>query len=144
MQKHLLVITSSLFYCVAIAGGKSSAITHTLSVSKPIITHSITTAIVAPQNNKFIQVKISKVTNPKLTPLAFTVYYQPPKGNKTYLGGFALFPADNPGRFIVTTQGKLRHGSKVIISLSPMLIKQQLPRDSFSVEIDSINLVNHN
>lgn len=69
------------------------------------------------EGSKFVQVEISKVVNPRKYGLGFRVYYQPSENERVYLGSFSLFPADNPGRFIVATQGKVRKEGKIILSL---------------------------
>lgn len=66
---------------------------------------------------KFVQVEVVKVVNPKKYPLTFQVHYQLSRDVKTYLGSFSLYPSDNPGRFIVATQGKLKSAGAIILSL---------------------------
>jgi hypothetical protein len=66
---------------------------------------------------KFVQVEVAKVVNPKKYPLTFQVYYQLSSDVKTYLGSFSLYPADNPGKFIVATQGKLKNEGAIVLSL---------------------------
>lgn len=66
---------------------------------------------------KFVQVEVTKVVNPKMHSLTFEVSYQPEGDVKTYLGSFSPFPADNPGQFIVATQGKVKNRGAIILSL---------------------------
>jgi hypothetical protein len=66
---------------------------------------------------KFVQVEVTKVVNPKKYPLTFQVHYQLNSKVKTYLGSFSLYPSDNPGKFIVATQGKLKNEGAIILSL---------------------------
>lgn len=66
---------------------------------------------------KFVQVEVAKVVNPKKYPLTFQVHYQLNSEVKTYLGSFSLYPADNPGTFIVATQGKLKNEGAIVLSL---------------------------
>jgi hypothetical protein len=60
---------------------------------------------------------VIKVTNPQKRPAQFEVHYQPNDGEKILLGGFSLYPPDNPGKFIVPTQGKVKAEGKLILSL---------------------------
>lgn len=66
---------------------------------------------------KFVQVEVANVVNPKKYPLTFQVHYQLSSDVKTYLGSFSLYPADNPGKFIVATQGKLKNEGAIDLSL---------------------------
>jgi hypothetical protein len=66
---------------------------------------------------KFVQVEVAEVQNPKRYSLSFKVYYQPNNNENIYLGSFSLYPADNPGRFIVATQGKLRNEGAIVLSM---------------------------
>jgi hypothetical protein len=49
--------------------------------------------------------------------LSFEVYYQPAGGEKIRLGTFSLYPADNPGKFIVPTQGHVNREGSIIVSV---------------------------
>lgn len=73
----------------------------------------------APENYKFVEVDVVEVVNPKKHSLRFDVHYQDTGGEKVLLGSFSLFPADNPGKFIVSTQGKLRKKGTLLLSLVP-------------------------
>ena len=68
-------------------------------------------------DNKFVQVEVVNVTNPKKYPVTFEVYYQIIHSEKIFLGSFSLYPADNPGKFIVPTSGKLTKPGSIILSL---------------------------
>lgn len=69
------------------------------------------------EGNRFVQVEVVKVVNPKKLPVAFKVYYQTMRNEQVYLGSFGLFPSDNPGKFIVATQGKLKNGGAIVLTL---------------------------
>lgn len=71
-------------------------------------------------NNRFVYIEISAVDNPKVLPLAFSVSFSEKGNEKINLGDFALFPGDNPGKFIVATQGKIDTTGKVHIELTPL------------------------
>ncbi|HKR60093.1 MAG TPA: hypothetical protein VJS64_10175 [Pyrinomonadaceae bacterium] len=65
---------------------------------------------------KFVQVDVVEVVNPKKHPISFQVYYRSPK-ESLYLGSFGLFPSDNPGKFIVATQGKVQKEGAIALAL---------------------------
>jgi hypothetical protein len=71
----------------------------------------------SPQNYKFVEIEVVKVTNPKMHPVTFEVHYENAEREKIFLGTFSLFPSDTPGTFIVPAQGKLRSEGKLILSL---------------------------
>jgi hypothetical protein len=72
------------------------------------------------QDNKFVQVDVAQVINPRKYGLSFEVYYQPTGGQKIRLGTFSLYPADNPGRFIVPTQEHVNREGSITLSLLVM------------------------
>ena len=68
------------------------------------------------------------------------VNYQSGKEPQTTLGSFSLFPPDNPGSFIVATQGKVRPGGAIVLSL---LIPAELDnRDTLRVAVKRLRFVN--
>jgi hypothetical protein len=66
---------------------------------------------------KFVQVEVVEVQNPKRYAATFQVEYQPKEAEKVVLGSFSLYPSDNPGKFIVPTQGKVTNSGSIILSL---------------------------
>jgi hypothetical protein len=64
-----------------------------------------------------VQVEVVEVLNPKKYALTFEVHYQPKSNTKIYLGSFSLYPADNPGKFIVPTQGKVKNEGAIVLSM---------------------------
>lgn len=70
-----------------------------------------------PAKSRFVQIEVIRVTNPQKRPAQFEVHYQPSAGEKILLGGFSLYPPDNPGKFIVPTQGKVKAEGMLILSL---------------------------
>jgi len=66
---------------------------------------------------KFVIVEVAEVTNPRRAPLDFIVGLRRPGAGDVTLGTFALYPPDNPGRFIVSTQGKVTSGDELILTL---------------------------
>lgn len=92
---------------------------HKTEVSQPVGSEML-----SGHTYQFVQVDVTRVINPQKYPLIFYVYYQYPGSEKFLLGSFSLFPADNPGKFIVATQGRLNKEGSVILSLtSPQKIK---------------------
>jgi hypothetical protein len=85
-----------------------------------------------PTKARFVQVEVIKVTNPQKRPAQFEVHYQPNDGEKILLGAFSLYPPDNPGKFIVPTQGKVKAEGKLILSL----VKSDLVVAGDEVKVD--------
>src|SRR5262249_43822046 len=85
---------------------------------------------------KFVQVEVVKVVNPKKYALTFKVRYRSKSGEETPLGSFSLFPADNPGKFIVPAQGKVKSDGAIILSL---VVEDKMdPKDSIQVAVKRI------
>src|SRR3569832_934861 len=95
---------------------KSDQAVHSLNLQNPEITQKIV-AEDGPATARFVQVEVVMVTNPRKRPAEFQVHYQPNDGEKILLGAFSLYPPDNPGKFIVPTQGKVKAEGKLILSL---------------------------
>jgi hypothetical protein len=97
---------------------KSDETVYFLDLDKPEIEQPIEAEDASVAKAKFVQVEITQVTNPKSRPARFEVRYQPKDGEKILLGSFSLFPPNNPGRFIVPTQGKVKSEGKLILTLA--------------------------
>ena len=80
------------------------------SIAEPI-------AAAAP-TRRFVRVEVADVVNPGKLALTFRLYYVPSADTKTYLGSFSLYPADNPGTFLVATQGKVGGVGAIVLSLT--------------------------
>ena len=89
----------------------------TLTPKNKTATQTLSSDLRSPETYKFVEVVVTEVVNPKQYAVSFEVNYRPPNGEKIFLGTFSLFPADNPGTFIVPTQGKLKSGGELILSL---------------------------
>ena len=87
---------------------------------------------------KFVQVEVVEVVNPKRHPISFQVYYRSPNAN-VYLGSFGLFPADNPGKFIVATQNKVK--SEGVLALHFVRPANAEANDTVRVGVRRIKLV---
>jgi hypothetical protein len=68
------------------------------------------------QGDKFVEVKLGKIVNPSRSALTFKVHYQNDQ-RQTYLGSFSPFPADQPGTFLVATQGQVNNGGAIVLTL---------------------------
>jgi hypothetical protein len=88
-----------------------------LDVNKPTLVQPIVAADRIQEGRKFVQVEVVEVKNPKGYAATFRVDYQTKGGGRIFLGTFSLYPSDNPGKFIVPTQGKLRNEGAILLSL---------------------------
>ena len=96
---------------------KSDQAVHSLDLHNPEITQKILPDDGDPATARFVQVEVVKVTNPQKRPAEFQVHYQPDEGERILLGAFSLYPPDNPGKFIVPTQGKVKAEGRLILTL---------------------------
>lgn len=87
-----------------------------LDLNNPSIVQAITPEDAA-EGRRFVRVEVKEVLNPKKYPITFRVHYQSKTNEKAYLGSFGLFPAENPGSFIVATRGMLRNEGAIILTL---------------------------
>jgi hypothetical protein len=71
----------------------------------------------APPSFAHVQVEVKRVLNPSLHPANFNVFFQPAGKNKFMLGTFSLYPANDPGIFIVPAQGNVKGDGSLILSL---------------------------
>jgi hypothetical protein len=111
-----------------------------LDLNKPSIVQPIDPKLQSVEGYKFVQVEVAEVVNPKKYPLAFKVYYQTGADEKLYLGSFGLYPSDNPGKFIVATQGKLKKEGAIILTLE--IPDNVAASDTIKVGVKKIKLVN--
>lgn len=95
-----------------------------LNLQKRDLVQGVGQAMLLQHTYQFVQVEVVKVHNPQNYPLIFYVYYQYPNHEKILLNSFSLYPANNPGKFIVATHGKLDKEGSIIVSLTtPAKIK---------------------
>jgi len=94
---------------------KSDATVHYLDLANRSITQAVEPDEVS--GARFVQVEVTEVVNRKKTPLSFEVRYQGKDSTRIYLGSFALYPPDNPGKFIVATQGKVKGDGAIVLTL---------------------------
>src|SRR5215204_4679456 len=88
-----------------------------LESDNPLISSPVSAADVE-RTPKFVVVRITQVENPQRVPLSFTVGFRPARGDKIALGTFSLYPANQPGRFIVATQGKVEPSGEITVELN--------------------------
>ena len=88
-----------------------------LGVNNKSVSQPLSRDMRSPERYKFVQVEVVKVVNPNDHPISFEVHYDIGDGDRLFLGTFALYPSDNPGRFIVPTHGKLKNEGRLILSL---------------------------
>lgn len=109
-----------------------------LDLSSPIAVQPMENRAGTAETVEFVEVEIVSVHNPGLRALTFEVRYQPKAGEVEYIGSFSLYPADNPGKFIVATQGKLRGEGEVILTMRPVDLS---PADSIRVSARRIRFI---
>gem|GEM_PF-4703167 len=136
-----LLMLCGLIYGTQASGGGSEAMqdkTGLLEHAHPEIRYPAN-ELDRSAGEKFLLFDIFQVVNPSAVPLAFTVYYQKPGQGRLYLGSFALYPADNPGRFIVPTQGKVSRDGEVFLSLVPL--EQEDGAQAVQIKLREVKLV---
>lgn len=116
---------------------KTDAAVHYLDLANPTITQPIEPTEV--EGAKFVEVEVTEVVNPGKYPLSFEVRYQTSDKNVLYLGSFGLYPADNPGKFIVATQGKVKGDGVIVLTL--IVADKVHPGDTVKVKIKKIRFV---
>jgi hypothetical protein len=83
----------------------------------PVLRQSVSDADMPPGGAKFVEVVVAEVRNPEKNALVFEVRYEH-GGASEMLGSFSLFPPDNPGRFLVATQGRVRPPGDIVLSVA--------------------------
>lgn len=118
---------------------KSDQVVYSLDLQNPEIRQKIVAEGDATKA-RFVQVEIVTITNPKKHPAQFEVHYQPNGGERILLGAFSLFPPDNPGKFIVPTQGRVKADGALILSL--VKSEQTAAGEILKVSIKPMKFVN--
>jgi hypothetical protein len=108
-----------------------------LDLANRTLVYPMAPAALDPDKLKFVRVEIDRLLNPGLIPIMFEVRYRPEQGAEVLLGTFAPFPPNNPGTFIVATQGRLQSGGAVLLSLVPL--RQVRAQDALQVDLASIS-----
>ena len=120
------------------ADTKSEKTLYYLDLDKPQVEQPISPEDTAVERAKFVEVEVSEVTNPQNYPVRFEVRYQPKDQEQILLGSFSLYPSNNPGTFIVATQGKVRSEGKIILTL--VTSEKAKPGDLLKVGVKRIRL----
>jgi hypothetical protein len=92
-----------------------------------------------PSRQKFVRIEIIQVHNPRQLRLAFEVRFRADGRKEVLLGTFALFPADNPGDFIVATRGELRKEGTVILSMQ--VLDELKPGDEVRLSLKPLSFL---
>lgn len=94
---------------------------------------------VVEEGYKFVQVEVTKVVNPEKYAIAFEVDYREKPDVTTHLGSFSLYPSDNPGKFIVPTQGKLKNEGGIVLTM--VLPNDPNPSDTLRVTVKRLQFL---
>jgi hypothetical protein len=97
--------------------GPGPEVSYSLTVIKSNVVQRIGPELREPEKQKFVQIELTRISNPNKQPLIFEVYFLAQNGDKTFLGTFSPYPPDNPGKFIVPTKGRLRNDGAVVLSM---------------------------
>ena len=119
---------------------KSDQVVFSLDLQNPEITQKIRPDDGDAAKARFVQVEVIAVKNPQKRPAQFEVHYQPDDGEKILLGAFSLYPPDNPGKFIVPTQGKVKAEGRLILSL--VMSALVVAGDVLEVDVRPMKFVN--
>lgn len=96
-------------------GESADSVSH-LNLNRPNVEQAI--EIAANETPRFVKVEVTEVTNPKKHAVTFEVRYRQAVANaEIYLGSFSLYPSDNPGKFLVATQGKVKGRGAIKLTL---------------------------
>ncbi|HET6893741.1 MAG TPA: hypothetical protein VFH31_21770 [Pyrinomonadaceae bacterium] len=117
---------------------KSDEPLYYLDLNKPQVEQPIPPGDTEVEGAKFVEVKVTEVTNPQNYPVRFQVYYQPKNQEKIFLGSFSLYPSHNPGKFIVPTQGRVKGEGKLVLAL--VTSEKARPGDTLKVGVKRIRL----
>jgi len=110
-----------------------------LDARSPVLSQAIEGEKPGSAHSRFVEIRVVEVINPDRVPLTFEVWYQASAEPKFLLGGFSLYPADNPGRFIVATQGRVKDEGAIVLSL---VIPETAPnRDRIRVAVKRLSFL---
>jgi hypothetical protein len=104
---------------VAVWGDESDkAVTHRLTAQNRSAVQPWS-ANVRTSGKQFIAIEVLTVSNPQQLAVLFEVHHRPAGGEQKLLGGFALYPPDRPGRFLVPSEGADGDGELVLSLVLP-------------------------
>jgi hypothetical protein len=87
-----------------------------ISLREPTVTQRLEPVAGAQARPRFVRIEVTAVTNPARMALTLELRYRL-ADRETVLGSVSLFPADNPGRFIVPTLGRLGAEGELMLTL---------------------------
>ena len=88
-----------------------------LDVVNTTLTQPIDPTGAKPGEARFVEVEVAEVVNPAHARLSFEVFFEPAGAARVGLGMFSLYPVDNPGAFIVPTQGQVDRAGMLVVAL---------------------------
>jgi hypothetical protein len=95
-----------------------SEVAHDLTLENRILAVSILPALASQPKRRFVAIEVAEVHNPQRIRATFDVYHRTNDQVHTLLGTFALFPPDNPGRFIVATKGMVERIGDIVVVMN--------------------------
>jgi hypothetical protein len=110
-----------------------------LDLTSPALVEPLGEQAGAVRENRFVRVEVVNVVNPRRLPVTVRVDYAPPTGDRVHLGSFSLFPSDQPGKFIVATQGRVSSGGAIVLTLEKP--RSVVPSDTIRIAIRPITFV---
>lgn len=118
--------------------------TSLFTVAQPLLTVALN-HLQPTKKNAYFLFDIRHVHNPHNLPITFTVHHRLPEKPLELLGSFSLYPASQPGRFIVATQGKMDQGGELLVQLDlPTLDSVQpslVTRTSVRISMQPVRVV---
>jgi hypothetical protein len=109
---------------------------YVIDLANRTVVRPIEPELAEPESQKFVELEVGAVENARRLPLSFEVFYRDEQQRKVRLGSFALFPPDNPGRFIVPTGGRVRRKGAIVVSL--VVLRELRPDDRVRVVLERI------
>lgn len=113
---------------------------YSLDLENRTLVHEIRPELAEVEKQKFVEITITEVFNPSDIPLSFEVRFRPRNAEEVLLGVFSLFPPHKPGTFIVATQGRVRSGGAIVVSM--LVLEEVGPQDQVRVILDRISFRN--
>lgn len=68
------------------------------------------------EGQELVEIEIAEVVNPEKIRVIFEVHFRHEE-EKVLLGTFGLYPPDEPGTFLVTTQGRLAAEGSIVLTM---------------------------
>lgn len=88
-----------------------------LDTKNRVLTQQLDETTLERTAHDLVEVEVLEVVNPEKGAVGFEVSYETGKERK-FIGTFALYPSDKPGKFILRTSGKLEQPGKLILTLT--------------------------